>query len=341
MGVKDFLLKPFEIETLVKAIKRSSQVQKASLNPKNATDAPHGFKATSPRLEKVIKIASKAAVTDASIMLLGESGVGKEVFANFVHDHSTRKEKPFVAINMAAIPENLLESELFGYEKGAFTDAVTSKVGHFEATNGGTIFLDEIAEMPYPLQAKLLRALQEKEIRRLGGQKSIKLDIRVISATNANLEQAISDGEFREDLFYRLNTIPINIPPLRQRVEEIIPLATHILSEQCERYGMEHKQFNAEAHDELESYNWPGNIRELISVIERAVILSESNDISAEDLFLEGRKKKKSIASMEKDLILEILDETEHDLDASAKMLGITLANFKKKLKKFEIEVEE
>ena len=291
LGVKDFLLKPFEVDTLVKAIKRADKVSKTVKNKpakplKSSTD---GFTATSEALQKVRSLADKAAKTDATVLLLGESGSGKEVFANYVHKNSLREKKNFVAINMAAIPDNLIESELFGYEKGAFTDATEAKAGHFEHANGGTLFLDEIAEMPFGVQAKLLRALQEKEIRRLGSSKSIKIDIRIISATNANLGEKIKNGEFREDLYYRLNTIPLHIPPLRERKEEILPIAENILAQSCSEYGFEAKAFNEAAKEQLLQYSWPGNIRELISVVQRAAILSDGDEITPENLFLESR----------------------------------------------------
>jgi two-component system NtrC family response regulator len=222
LGVKDFITKPFEIETLIEAIERSRVIKQKSTNKK--IEIPKTFIANSASIKQVLDMASKVAKTDASVLLLGESGVGKEEFAKFIHENSNRKNAPFVAINMSAIPENLIESELFGYEKGAFTDATSQKIGLFESANGGTLFLDEIAEMPYHLQAKLLRVLQEKEMFRLGGTKPIKLDIRIISATNKNLKEFIENGKFREDLFYRLNTIPLNIPPLRERIDDIIPI---------------------------------------------------------------------------------------------------------------------
>ena len=190
---------------------------------------------------------------------------------------------------MAAIPENLIESELFGFEKGAFTDASEAKAGQFELANGGTLFLDEIAEMPYGVQAKLLRALQEKEIRRLGSSKVIKIDIRVVSATNANLTDKIKNGGFREDLYYRLNTIPLHIPPLKDRKDEILQIAEKTLGANCNKYNFEQKNFSQDAQKQLLSYSWPGNIRELISVVERATILSETNEITAEELYLQNR----------------------------------------------------
>ena len=292
LGVKDFLLKPFEIDTLINAIKRESKIQdaKKSLKPKQSKkNNSENFLGTSKALESVIKIADKASLTDASILLLGQSGVGKEVFANYIHKNSPRAKKPFIAINMAAIPENLIESELFGFEKGAFTDATEAKVGQFELANGGTLFLDEIGEMPYEVQAKLLRALQEKEVRRLGSAKAVKIDIRVISATNANLSQKIKDSKFREDLYYRLNTIPLNIPPLKERKDEILEIAEKSLKTNCEKYSFEQKEFNEEAKEQLLEYSWPGNIRELISVVERATILSDENIITPENLCLESR----------------------------------------------------
>ena len=291
LGVKDFLLKPFEIDTLIKAIKRADEVSKVVKKTisKIKSTSTESFLASSQALERAKSIAGKAAKTDATILLLGESGVGKEVFAKYIHDNSPRVKKDFVAINMAAIPDNLIESELFGYEKGAFTDATEAKAGYFENANGGTLFLDEIGEMPYGVQAKILRALQEKEIRRLGSSKSIKIDVRIISATNANLSEKITNGEFREDLYYRLNTIPLNIPPLRERISEVLPIAQNILAQSCQEYGLEEKSFSKDAQQHLVAYSWPGNIRELISVVQRAAILSDGNEITPESLFLESR----------------------------------------------------
>ena len=293
LGVKDFLTKPFEIETLVEAIKRHDKIRtkvKESFEKIDSSKEDNGdFIATSPELDKALNIARKAAKTDVSVLLLGESGVGKELFANYVHKNSPRAKNPFVALNMAAIPENLLESELFGYEKGAFTDATSEKKGYFEVANGGTLFLDEIGEMPITLQAKLLRVIQERVMVRVGGTKEIPIDVRIVSATNADIKKSIQEGQFREDLYYRLNTIPVEIPPLRQRKEEILPICEVVLARVTKKYGLGKRYFSEEAIDSLMSYRWPGNIRELISVVERAVILSDSEAISKEDLFLESR----------------------------------------------------
>lgn len=294
LGVKDFLTKPFDVDTLYQAIIRVKKERQKVANTtkkdiKNA-EISAGFIGNSEAIQYTKKLALKAAVTNASVMIMGESGVGKEVFANYIHANSKRNNQPFVAINMAAIPENLIESELFGYEKGAFTDASSAKIGLFELANNGTLFLDEIAEMPINLQPKILRALQEREITRLGGTKSIKIDIRVISATNADLQNAIKNGNFREDLYYRLNTIPLNIPPLRERKDEILPIANSVLEKVSKEYELGAKSFDKTAINELLSYAYPGNIRELVSIVERAVILSENETIGVDDLFLRARR---------------------------------------------------
>lgn len=300
LGVKDFLTKPFDAQTLYEAIKRVEILRrklpaaslKAAQNGSNSQTDSTDFVASSPALANALNLASRVAKTDASAMLMGESGVGKELFAKFIHKNSPRKDGPFIAINMAAIPENLIESELFGFEKGAFTDASAMKKGQFELASGGTLFLDEIGEMPLNLQPKLLRAIQEREITRLGATKSVKIDVRIVSATNANLPAMISEGKFREDLFYRLNTVPVAIPPLRERKEEILPIAERFLKQSCEEFSLGAKSFSEAAVKELENYDFPGNIRELISVVQRAAILSEGEEIQPGDLFLQARSRK-------------------------------------------------
>lgn len=300
LGVKDFLTKPFDAQTLYEAIKRVEILRrklpaaslKAAQSGSNLQADSTDFVASSPALANALNLASRVAKTDASAMLMGESGVGKELFAKFIHKNSPRKDGPFIAINMAAIPENLIESELFGFEKGAFTDASAMKKGQFELASGGTLFLDEIGEMPLNLQPKLLRAIQEREITRLGATKSVKIDVRIVSATNANLPAMISEGKFREDLFYRLNTVPVAIPPLRERKEEILPIAERFLRQSCEEFNLGAKSFSEAAVKELENYDFPGNIRELISVVQRAAILSEGEEIQPSDLFLQARSRK-------------------------------------------------
>ncbi len=291
LGVKDFFQKPFKPELLLESIYRTKKV--LEFQKKHPLEKPlkklhkHSFLATSKALEESKRQALKVASTDANVMLLGESGVGKEVFAHFIHQHSQRSKHPFIAINMSAIPEHLLESELFGYQKGAFTDATAPKMGLFESANKGTIFLDEIAEMPIQLQSKLLRVVQEKEITRLGDNKSVKIDVRFISATNANMKEKIAAKEFREDLFFRLQIVPIVIAPLRERVEEILPIAEIKLKEVCDAYHLGPKSFSKNATKRLLEYSWHGNVRELLGVVERAAILSEGAEIQEKDLFLE------------------------------------------------------
>ncbi|GAA8873682.1 transcriptional activator FlgR [Helicobacter pylori] len=291
LGVKDFFQKPFKPELLLESIYRTKKVlefqKKHPLEKPLKKSHKHSFLATSKALEESKRQALKVASTDANVMLLGESGVGKEVFAHFIHQHSQRSKHPFIAINMSAIPEHLLESELFGYQKGAFTDATAPKIGLFESAHKGTIFLDEIAEMPIQLQSKLLRVVQEKEITRLGDNKSVRIDVRFISATNANMKEKIAAKEFREDLFFRLQIVPIVIAPLRERVEEILPIAEIKLKEVCDAYHLGPKSFSKNAVKRLLEYSWHGNVRELLGVVERAAILSEGAEIQEKDLFLE------------------------------------------------------
>ncbi len=342
LGVKDFLTKPFDIETLVAAIHRAKKAQEVlskTFQKSTQKTQKQNFISTSPALQKALNLTDKAAKTDAAILLLGESGVGKEVFANYIHNNSLRAKAPFVAINMAAIPDNLLESELFGYEKGAFTDATEGRAGKFESANGGSVFLDEIGEMPASLQAKLLRVLQEREVVRLGSSKPIKIDIRFIAATNANIQKKIKKGEFREDLFFRLQTIPIYIPPLRERKEEIIPLCEWKLEEVDKQYGVGKKKWGEGAKEQLLSYKWPGNIRELLSVVERAAILCEDNTIMPEDLFLSSRESggAKKIANLEEELIYEALKVSDSDVDSAAEILGMQKEVLLEKMKHYKI----
>lgn len=350
LGVKDFFQKPFEPELLLEAIHRSKKILEfqrthakttSTKTPQINQKSP--FVATSPTLESLKSQVLKVAPTDSSVLLMGESGVGKEVFARFIHENSSRAKQAFVAINMAAIPEHLLESELFGYEKGAFTDALAMKQGLFELADGGTLFLDEIGEMPLLLQAKLLRAIQEKEATRLGGSKPISFDVRIISATNANLEEQIAQKRFREDLYYRLQTIPVRIPPLRERTEEILPIAKWKLELVIAQYSLESKTFSQEAQEALLGYEWHGNIRELLSVVERAAILSDKQ-IVPKDLFLESRqsksKPKDKIEELEKQLLAEVLNECGNDTKKASKLLGMNEEILFHKLAKYDISVK-
>lgn len=338
LGVKDFFIKTeLDIDLLVQAIKRTQKEKKIKSKVK-PTKINNEINLDGKNLDSIKNIALKSAKSDVNVLLLGESGVGKEVFAKFIHNHSARSNEPFVAINMAALPENLLESELFGYEKGAFTDATQAKMGLFELANKGSIFLDEIGDMPIALQAKLLRAIQEKEITRLGGTKSIKINVRFISATNANIYEKMQDHQFREDLFYRLQTIIIEIPPLRERQDEIINIANSHLKEVANIYQCGDKKLSNEAIEALLSYKWPGNIRELLSIIERATILSEGKYITKDDLFLESRNKKVSkFEDLEREYIKEAYFENNKNLEQTADMLGMNINILKHKMIKLKI----
>jgi len=244
----------------------------------------HSIIGSSQGIQDVFNIVDKVATSDSTIMIFGESGTGKELIARALHQNSNRGNKPFIAVNCGAIPHELLESELFGYEKGAFTGASQTRIGRLELANGGTVFLDEIGDMPSALQVKLLRVLSENEIDRLGGNKPVKIDVRFITATHRNLEDAIKEGKFREDLYYRLNIIPIVIPPLRDRKSDIPLLVHHFLNKCNENQGQDPKTISSEAIELLTNYSWPGNIRELGNFIERMVVLSIGNNISSKDL---------------------------------------------------------
>lgn len=307
-----------------------------------------GVIAHSKEIINVLHLAKKVSQVNSTVLLLGESGVGKEVIANVIHSSSNRAGKPYVKVNCGAIPEQLLESELFGYEKGAFTGAdQKGKPGFFEQANGGTIFLDEIGEMPFDLQVKLLRVLQQYEIVRLGGTKTIKVDVRVISATNRDLEAMVKKGEFREDLFYRLNIVPIRIPALRERKADITPLLYYFLSKMNEKYVM-NKRISPEVIHILEEYHWPGNIREMENLIERLVVTTDLDDIDVEHLpegFLkkdnriEGKGTlKEKLEEVERKAIREAMKEYRTTRKA-AKALGISQSALVKKMQHLQIRI--
>jgi len=304
----------------------------------------------SDKMQEVFKTALKAAKSKATILLMGESGTGKELIARAIHFESDRAKGPFIAINCAAIPENLLEAELFGYEKGAFTGALVSKPGKFELANGGTIFLDEIGDMSLALQAKLLRVIQEKVFERVGGTKPIKVDVRIIAATNKNLEEMVRQNTFREDLYYRLNVIPIFLPPLRERREDIPLLIDHFLKKFNEEYG-KNLGISEDAVRALINYSWPGNVRELENTIERLVVLTEGTEITFEDLpfYIKRHKKSKleflkgiqslpaQIEHLEKKAIEEALKACNYNQTKAAKLLGLTKRQINYKIKKYGI----
>jgi two-component system response regulator FlrC len=278
-GAIDYMAKPFAPEVLLNMVSRYAPVK--------SDDNGDAVVADEKSL-KLLALAEKVAKTDANVMVLGPSGSGKEVMSRYIHNASPRKDGPFVAINCAAIPDNMLEATLFGYEKGAFTGAVQACPGKFEQAQGGTILLDEISEMDLNLQAKLLRVLQEREVERLGSRKSIKLDVRVLATSNRDLKSYVQEKKFREDLYYRLNVFPIAWPALCERKGDIEPLANHLVERHCKKLGLAVPKVSSAAIGKLLAYNWPGNVRELDNVIQRALILSEQDNIDQEHILLEG-----------------------------------------------------
>jgi two-component system response regulator FlrC len=278
-GAIDYMAKPFAPEVLLNMVSRYAPVKSDDNGDAVVADE---------KSIKLLALADKVAKTDASVMVLGPSGSGKEVMSRYIHNASNRKDGPFVAINCAAIPDNMLEATLFGYEKGAFTGAVQACPGKFEQAQGGTILLDEISEMDLSLQAKLLRVLQEREVERLGSRKSIKLDVRVLATSNRDLKQYVQEGNFREDLYYRLNVFPIAWPALCERQGDIAPLAKHLVERNCQKLGMPVPNVSQQAIAKLLAYPWPGNVRELDNVVQRALILSENGNIGSEHILLEG-----------------------------------------------------
>jgi|TARA_B110000305_G_C19417847_1_gene629035 two-component system response regulator FlrC len=277
-GAVDYLVKPFDVNNLLSTLK------KQMIKPSDDYDAPVAVDSNSI---DTLKMASRVAKTEATVLLNGESGVGKEVYSRYIHQQSNRKVQPFIAINCAAIPENMLEAALFGYDKGAFTGAVKSSAGKFEQAQGGTLLLDEITEMDLALQAKILRVIQEKEVERLGSSKMIQLNVRIIATSNRDLKAEVIAKRFREDLYYRLNVFPITIPPLRERVGDIMPLVQKIL-EQYNRAAGQKIQISEEACERLLQHQWSGNVRELDNVIQRALILKQGNDINVSDIMIES-----------------------------------------------------
>ncbi|MBQ3033262.1 MAG: sigma-54-dependent Fis family transcriptional regulator [Deferribacterales bacterium] len=290
IGAYDYILKPFSPEVIEELIRRTFALKDAAAAPAQTAHTgsakPTVYK--SPCMANVFALAKEVARSEATVLITGESGTGKEVLARFIHENSGHSGGPFVAVNCAAIPDNLIESELFGYEKGAFTGAVSKKLGKFEAADGGTLLLDEIGEVPIHLQAKLLRVLQEKEVERLGGLKPAKINTRILATTNRSLKSMVDEGTFREDLFYRLNVISMELPPLRKRKDDVRQLAEFFVGKYSQINGKPVKPLSEKALEALYGYDWPGNVRELEHTIERAVVLSRGTVIGSRDLFLHG-----------------------------------------------------
>ncbi len=356
MGAYDYLLKPFKVSDLKNTVLRALELQSLKIRVSETIESEKGkyyfgrIIAKSKKMNDVIDTARKvAALGKTTVLINGESGVGKELLARAIHYNSPRADKPFVEINCASIPENLLESELFGYEPGAFTDARRRKLGLFEKADPGTIFLDEIANMSLPLQAKVLKVLDEQSFTRLGGTTQIKIDVRIVTATNQDLRQSIKNGDFREDLFYRLNVVPIVVPPLRERREDIIPLVLLFIHEFNQELHRNYRGISEAAAQAFNDYDWPGNVRELRNIIERIMALHNAEEISIEQLPVEIRsgsivdtpavkevfegKQFLTIDELEKKYIHEVLKHTGGNKSKAAKILGIHLTSLFRKLK--------
>ena len=356
LGAFDYLLKPLSIAELLETLKKAIEIRRLTRQAPAAgrevaarEDIMIGL---SPVMQRVYKTIGRVANSNATVLIRGETGTGKELVARAIHFNSPRKDRPFVKVNCASIPENLLESEMFGYEKGAFTGAVTSKPGKFELAHRGTIFLDEIAEMSLSLQAKLLRVLQEREFERLGGTETIKVDVRIIAATNKDLEKCIAEGTFREDLYYRLNVVDIYLPPLRERREDIPVLVEHMIRLYNAQYNKQVVGFTEQAMKLLLEYNWPGNVRELKNVCERAVLMSTGPYLTVEDLpfriqkssrrlhwlaELSGDSFKEKVAEVEREIILRALEEHNWNRSAAAQALKMNRSSLYMKMKELGI----
>lgn len=354
-GAYDFITKPYhldEIEIIIKRIIEKNnltselKILKEQLASQNRLE---GISTNSYKMQQVLDIASRVSSSKASVLLNGESGTGKEVLARAIHYASKRKEKLFVAVNCAALNENLLESELFGHEKGSFTGAEKQHKGRFELANEGTIFLDEIGDLPLPTQIKLLRVIQEGQIERVGGNTTLDVDVRIIAATNKNIPELINEGKFREDLYYRLNVVNINLPPLRERKEDIPLLIDVFLKKYFNETNKNKIEFSKEALDILMKYNYPGNIRELENIIYRSIVLTRNEVITSDDLpigvknpnlelkncYEEGATLQEKVESLEKRLINEALHQTKGNQSAAANLLGISERNMRYKLEKW------
>ncbi len=363
-GAYHYLTKPVNLEELIfiieKALKelrlvREVEKLRAQLKELSPPDVPDII-AESPKMKDTLRLVAKVASTDATVLILGESGTGKEVIANLIHRLSPRQNAPFIKVNCAAIPEGLLESELFGHEKGAFTGADKAKPGLFEMADGGSIFLDEIGDMPLSLQAKLLRVLQEGLIRRIGATKETKVNVRIITATNKDLETLVEEGRFREDLFWRINVFTIRIPPLRERREDILPLTQYFLDKFSQKHQKTLQGFSREALDALLSHHYPGNVRELENLIERAVILTEEGEAITLEGFplpmkLQNEKKKtdlfytlplpEAVSLLEKDRIKQAMEEAQGIKTRAAELLGISERVLRYKLAKYGLSSED
>ncbi|TES90712.1 MAG: sigma-54-dependent Fis family transcriptional regulator [Candidatus Cloacimonadota bacterium] len=361
LGVYDFIEKPVDPDRLLHLVKRASREQRLlreNIILKEELSKRYGFPriiGKSREIREVAKLAQKVAMGDTTVFLTGASGTGKELFARAIHSMSPRKDNTFIAINCGAIPSELLENELFGSEKGAYTGAYKRKIGKVELANKGTLFLDEVGDIPLPIQSKFLRFLQEKTFERLGGEETYKVDVRIIAATNKDLKSEVKKGKFREDLFYRLSVFPINLPPLRKRKEDILFLAKHFINQFATELGRGKKKLSPRTKGLLKNYRWPGNIRELQNIIERAVILTEGDTITPEDIGIKesfesieseveitdemSLREASSIGRRiaEKKLISSVLVKTGGNKSKAAKILGVSYKTLLERIKELEL----
>src|SRR5262245_36704761 len=354
-GARDFIQKPWDNARLLailrtqmelaRALRRGQRLEAENLALRDQTAAANlpRVVAESPAMKSVLKVVQRIGPADANVLITGENGTGKEVIARSLHALSGRAAKPLISVNAGALAAGLFESELFGHVRGAFTDAKTDRVGRFELADGGTLFLDEIANVPLNLQAKLLRVLETGEFERVGSSKTHKVDVRVLSATNADLKQDVAEGRFRQDLMFRLNTVEIDLPPLRDRREDVAALADHVLRQHSEHYRRGRMDFTLQALEALRGYSWPGNVRELDHIIERAVLMSSSNTVTAMDLALQtspaaqlsARLEEMSLEDAERLLIKKALARFEGNANRAAEALGLSRSALYRRLQKY------
>lgn len=346
LGAFDYILKPWDNDKLLAVLKEAVKERRKLIKDsgKKAVASSSMFMGSSPGIKNVYALADKVAKTDAKVLILGENGTGKSLLAKYIHNASKRNEEAFVHVDLGSLNENIFESELFGYAKGAFTDAKEDTPGRFEAAQGGTIFLDEIGNLPVHLQSKLLQVIQDKTVTRLGETKSRPIDVRIIAATNQDLGQAIQNKNFREDLYYRINTLEITIPPLRQRIEDLLPLAEFLLSKMAGKYEREVLHFEEKARGKIKNYPWHGNVRELENKIERAVILCDSEVITLSDLDLLGEvtvipePKALELNDVERITIKRALKKHHYNISRTAEELGLSRAALYRRIEKYEID---
>jgi len=348
-GAYDYIEKPFcpeKVELLIRNLVEHHNLLEENITLRRKIedrDSFEGIIAKSPKMIKIFELIKTVAPTSATVLITGDSGTGKEIVARAIHRQSQRRNKPFIVTSCAALPETLLESELFGYEKGSFTGAVERRKGKFEAADKGTLFLDEIGEIDANTQVHLLRAIEEKKITRVGGNEETEVDVRIIAATNRNLRTITEQGKFREDLYYRLNVVTIDLPGLRYRREDILPLAEHFLKKYARENNKPAKSFSPEAVEFMMNYHWPGNVRELENVVERGVILAKDKFITLaefpQELTRPGPVEGRTLEALERNQILKVLEETGGNVARTAKILGIHRMTLYNKLKKYNITV--